>query len=179
MRPRNDNVRAFSEREKDMKRWTKKIEDIMAAATFAEAGEFKTAQEILKKGKRLLLALQAGHLDKKTLKYALNACKRVVAKLDILYTSSMSVTEGVDPVLKEFLSELEREGINYRLIRKKGCLEKEVKEYTNSNEEIAFVVINSSDALDADRSKSKGLSEAWHNLQCPLVVVMDSTIAEA
>ncbi|MFZ6017161.1 MAG: hypothetical protein ACOYU0_06080 [Nitrospirota bacterium] len=160
-----------------MKRWMKQFEDIMAASTFAEAGEFKTAEEILKEGRRILLALQEGHIDKKTLKYALNACKRVVAKLDILYTSSMSVTEGIDPVLKEFLSELEKEEINYRLIRKKGCLEKEVKEYTDSNEEIAFIVIDSSDALDVDRSKSKGLSEAWQNLQCPLVVVMDSNIA--
>jgi hypothetical protein len=157
-----------------MKRFAKRFEDIMAASAFAEAGEFKTAQEILKDGSRILLAIKEGHLDKKILKYALNTCKRVVANLDILYISS---TDKMDPVLKQFLTEFEKEGIDYSLIRKEGCLEKEIKEYTDSHDKIAFVIIESSDALDINRTKDSKLLEAWQNLnlQCPLVVVTDST----
>jgi hypothetical protein len=159
-----------------MKRFAKKFEDIMTASAFAEAGEFKTAQEILREGRRILLAIKEGHLDKKILKYALNTCKRVVANLDILYISS---TDKMDPMLKQFLAEFEKEGIDYSLIRKGGCLEKEIKEYTDSHDEIAFVIIESSDALDINRTKGSKLLEAWQNLnlQCPLVVVTDSTHA--
>jgi predicted transcriptional regulator len=159
-----------------MKRFAKKFEDIMTASAFAEAGEFKTAQEILKDGRRILLAIKEGHLDKKIFKYALNTCKRVVANLDILYISS---TDKMDPALKQFLTEFEKEGIDYSLIRKEGCLEKEIKEYTDSHDKIAFVIIESSDALDINRTENSKLLEAWQNLnlQCPLVVVTDSAHA--
>jgi hypothetical protein len=63
--------------------------------------------------------------------------------------------------------------------RKVGCLEKEIKEYTDSHDEIAFVIIESSGTLDINRSKGSKLLEAWRNLnlQCHLVVVTDSTHA--
>lgn len=161
------------------KKFMKTLEDIMAASAFAEAGEFETAREILRENRRVLLALRSGQIDQKILKYALNTCRRVVANLDILFVSSPSVTEENNPTLKEFMSELEKEGINCRLIRKGGCLEKEIKEYTDSHDEIAFVIIESSDALEINKSKGSKLLEAWQNLnlKCPLVVVTDSTHA--
>jgi hypothetical protein len=163
----------------NMKRLAKQLEDILTASAFAEAGDFKTAQEILKEGRRILLVIKEGHLDKKTFKYAMNSCKRVVANLDILYVSPLSAVEEVEPELSEFISELENEGINYRLIRREGCLKKEIKNYTDSHDEIVFAVIESSDALEVSRSRVRKLSEAWQNLslKCPLVVVMDSTHA--
>jgi hypothetical protein len=154
-----------------MKRFTKRFEDMMAASAFAEAGDFKTAQEILKEGRRILLAIKEGHLDKKILKYALNTCKRVAANLDILYISS---TNEMAPMLKEFLMEFEKEGIDYSLIRKEGCLEKEIKKYTDSHDEIVFVIIESPDNLLDENNKieNKVLSEFLWNLKCPLVEVM-------
>ena len=152
---------------------------MMAASAFAELGDFKTAQEILKDGRRILLAIKGGNLDKKTFKYALNTCKRVIANLDIIYVSPPSVTDEVELGLNEFMSELEREGINYRLIRREGCLKKEIKDYTDSHEEVVFVIVESSDVMEVERSKGRKFSEAWHslNLKCPLVVVTDSTHA--
>jgi hypothetical protein len=155
----------------NMKRLVKKFEDVMTASVFAEAGESGTAREILNEGRRILLAINEGHSDKKTLKYALNICKRVVANLDILYTSS---TDEMDPELKEFFGELERERIDYNLVRREGCLEKEIKEYTDSHEEILFVIIDSSEGLDVDSGSIGKLSEVWRNLKCPLVVVEGS-----
>ena len=50
-----------------MNRLNKKIEDLMSAISFAEAGEFETAREMLKEERRILFAVKNGQIDKKTL----------------------------------------------------------------------------------------------------------------
>ena len=155
-----------------LKKTMNKIERIMSAVSFAEEGEFDTAKEMLKEERRVLLAVKKGQMDRKTFKYAINACKRIGAHLDILHISPV---EAADPVLEECLSELKTEGINYRLLHKNGCLKQEIIDYTNSKKEVLFAVTESSENLDIDcKGKGKGLSEAWQNLKCPLVVVTDS-----
>jgi hypothetical protein len=150
----------------------KKIEDLMSAVSFAEEGEFETARELLKEERRILLAVRTGQVDSKTFRYALNTCKRIGASLDVLY---ISPSEAEDPLLDQCLSDLKQEGIDYRLIRKSGCLKQEIIDYTTAKKEIVFAVTESSDNLDVDcKGKGKGLSEAWQNLKCPLVVVADS-----
>lgn len=154
-----------------MAKLSKKIEDLMSAVSFAEEGEFDTAKEMLKEERRVLLAVKKGQMDKKTFRYAVNACKRIGAHLDVLYISPIGVA---DPVLEECLSEIKREGINYRLMYKNGCLKQEIIDYTNSKKGVIFAVTESSDYLNVDcRGKGKKLSEAWQNLKCPLVVVAD------
>jgi len=149
----------------------KKIEDLLSAISFAEAGEFETAKEILRENRRVLLALRGGQIDQKTLKYTLNTCKRIGANLDILYFSS----ETDDLILEQFLKELENEGIQYMLVKKKGgYFKQEIIDYANGRKEIVFVAIESPDSLDDCKGKHKGLSDLWQNLQCPLVVVMES-----
>ncbi len=71
-----------------LKKMMKNVEDALAAATFAEAGEAVTARSILKEGRKVLLALKEGRIDAMTLKYALNTAKRIDAHLDILYVTS-------------------------------------------------------------------------------------------
>lgn len=171
-----------------------KIERTMAAISFAEEGEYNTAKEILREGKRVLLAVGGGDIDRNTLKYALNTCKRIGADIDILHVSSKntvnevespknhkilggnggeSISSTVDAAIQNFYVELEKEGIRYQLIQKTGCLKQEIIDYTNSRKDILFVVIESSDVLDVDcTGKNKRLSESWQNLKCPLVVVM-------
>jgi hypothetical protein len=61
----------------------KKIEDMLSAITFAEAGEFETAREFMAVKKKVLLAIRLGLAGSKTLKYAVNTCKRINADLDI------------------------------------------------------------------------------------------------
>src|SRR4030043_1470854 len=128
-------------KKKNLKKLIKKLEDIMTASTFAEAGEFEAAREILKEGRRVLLAMREGEVERKALKYAMNTCKRIGADMDILYLSATN-TDG-NPVLKEFFSELQREGITYRLIQKIGRLREEIKKYTDSERRIHFVVVES------------------------------------
>jgi hypothetical protein len=159
-----------------LKKMMKKMEDVLAAASFAEEGESGAAQDLLKEGRRVLLALKQGRIDAKTVKYAVNSSKRIGADLDILYVSSSA--GQADPLLDDLESELSAEGVKYRLIRKSGCLKQAVIDYTNRETEILFAVVESPNSLDEDCSrKDTRLSELWQKLKCPLVVVMDEARA--
>jgi hypothetical protein len=156
-----------------MKSMKKKIEDLMAAVSFAEEGEFETAREFLKDERRVLLAVKKGQVDRRTFRYALNTCKRICAGLDILYVSS---TDAPDPMFDECVAELTKEGISHRLVQRSGCLKQAIIDYTASKKEILFAVIESTENLEVDcKGKGGGLSDAWRNLQCPLVVVAENT----
>ena len=155
-----------------MGRLQKKIEDIMSAVSFAEEGEFDTARNILKEERRILLAVRTGQIDRKTFRYAANTCKRIGARLDVLYVSP---SEADEPLLNQCLSDLKESGVDYRLIRKSGCLKQAIIDYTTLKKEIVFAVTESSDNLEVDcKGKGKGLSDAWEKLKCPLVVVADN-----
>lgn len=155
-----------------LKKMMKKVEDILAAASFAEEGERETARSLLKEGRRVLLAVKQGRIDAKTVKYAVNSSKRIGAGLDVLYLSAADAP--TDPLLRELEAELTRENIPCRMIRKSGCLKQAVIDYTNREKEILFAIVESSESLDADCSKKDSrLAELWQKLKCPLVVVMD------
>jgi len=154
-------------KKENLKKLIKKLEDIRAASTFAEAGEFETAKEILKEGRRVLLAVREGEVEQRVLTYAMNTCKRVGADMDILYLSSAD--PGENPTLKQFFSELQNAGINYRLVHKSGRLREEIKKYTDSERSIHFVVVESP-AVDR-WNREEGLSKILEKIKCPLVVV--------
>jgi hypothetical protein len=160
-----------------LKKMMKTIDDALTAVSFAEEGETDAARSVMTDGRRVLLGLKAGRIDSKTLKYALNTTKRISARLDILYVSATnsSVAE-IDPQLRNFEAELLSEGVRYRLITRTGCLKKQIIDYTNSEKEILFAVIESPASLDTDCNRGDtALSDLWQKLKCPLVVVMDGT----
>ena len=159
-----------------IKKMMKVVEQALTAASFAEEGEAETAHALLRESRRVLLGLKAGQIDPKTLKYAFNSAKRINAQLDILYvTGAGSRGKGpIDPVLEPFVSELTAAGIPFRLIPRSGCLKQQIIDYSNSEKEILFAVIESPATLDDDCNKrDKVLAELWRQLKCPLVVVMD------
>jgi hypothetical protein len=157
------------------KKIMKTVEDSLAAATFAEEGQVETARSIMKEGRRVLLALKKDRIDARTLKYALNTSLRIGADLDILHVAAPGIDAlAIDPLLANFMSELKAERIGYRMVPRTGCLKQQIIDYTNSEKEILFAVIESPKSLDADCNKlDKTLSELWQKLKCPLVVVMD------
>ncbi len=154
----------------------KQIEDATAAVSFAEEGEFEAAESLLKRERRVLLALGAGHVDPKTLKYALNAAKRINAQLDILFILPSSAQDfAEEPVFRQFQSELEREGLRFTVIHKTGCMKQEIIDYTNKEYDVLFVVVEAPGSLDAEcKKKDSRLSELWQKLRCPLVVVSEA-----
>jgi hypothetical protein len=152
----------------------KRIEDVMAAGSFAEEGDGEGARSILNEGRRVLLAVKQGRVDMKTLKYAVNTSKRVGANLDILLVAATGPVVADDPLIMTLQSELASEGVSFRLIRRTGCLKQAVIDYTNQEKEILFAVVESPQSIDEDcNKKDTRLSELWQKLQCPLVVVMD------
>jgi K+-sensing histidine kinase KdpD len=160
-----------------LKKMMKSVEHALTAASFAEEGDRETARSLMQESRRVLLALKAGQIDARTLKYALNTAKRINAQLDILHVVPPRGS-GQEPALESFLPELAAEGITFRLITRSGCLKQRIIEYTNSEKEILFAVIESPSSLDADCDRQdKELSELWRKLKCPLVVVMDGARA--
>lgn len=156
-----------------MKKWLKKLEDAMAAAAFAEVGEFETAKETLREQRKILFALTGEKSDINAFRYALNMCKRIDAELEIMY-----ISEHANALLKQFQSELKKEKIEHYLIQRDGCLKEEILNYTSRKREILFVVVEASEGLDINCKKAdKILSESWENLKCPLVVVSDLVMA--
>ncbi len=140
------------------------FETAMSVASFAEEGEAGMARELVNDDRRILLAVTSEQVDKKTFRYAVNTCKRIGAHLDILYVSE---SDAPDPLFEECLAELRAEGVNYRLMLKKGSLKQSIIEYTNKKKKILFAVIG-------NKGISKGMSQTWQNLKCPLVVVEDA-----
>ncbi len=144
------------------------MEDLLSAVTFAEEGEFRTAGDLLKERRGVLIAVRGDEADAQALRYALNTCKRIGAELHILSPSPLAG----DDLLGRFRTEIEREGIAHRIVTREGCRRREIIDYTNSEKEVIFVVIGSEDNLDREcRGRERRLNEAWQRLRCPLVVV--------
>lgn len=158
-----------------LKKMMKQIEDAMAAVSFAEEGQVEAAESLFKRERRVLLALKEGHVDAKTLRYALNASLRIKAHLDVLFVAAPDRTPKSDPVLTAFTSELRTSGVPFRMIERSGCLKQQIIDYTKKERDVLFVVVESPGSLDADCARKDGvLTELWKNLSCPLVVVSDT-----
>jgi hypothetical protein len=153
-----------------------RFDDLMSAISFAEANEHEKARELLKARDTVLLAVPEGLVDMHVLKYALNLSKRIDAAIDILYLAS---SKAIDPLLETFISETRKENIDCSLVRKEGCMKKEIQDYTEKKKEVLFVVVGSTPELDvACKAGDKSLSEAWRRLKCPLVVVKRTVMPE-
>ena len=160
------------------KKMMRGIENALTAASFAEEGEREAARTIFHEGRNVLVGLKEGQIDARTLKYASNTAKRIGAQLHILYVGDTAMPAISDPGLAKFLTDLVAEEVPYRVVRRSGCLKRQIIDYTNSEKEILFAVIESPDHLDAGcAGKERSLSDLWQKLKCPLVVVMDQAKA--
>jgi len=144
----------------------KRFENIMSATAFAEAGEFETARELAATKQRVLLVLTGRLSDIKTLKYAINFCKRMKAGLEILcMESGRDIVERSD-------AELKMAGIDYRVNIVGGCLRTAVVDITRENSGFDYVVVNSYHGLDMGCSEeAEILPDVRDVINCPLVVV--------
>lgn len=136
-----------------------RLDTLLMASTFAEAGESETAKELLAPRRQVLLALEENQAPGHALQCAVNLCKRVDAALDVLLVST---SEGASVGVSTALADT---ALPYRLIRASGVLGKEITRYVRSCHSVAFVVIESLESWGADKN-----AKPWRMLGCPLVV---------
>lgn len=149
-----------------MKKWVRKFEDMMAASAYAEAGEFEAAKETAKTPRSILLALSGRSSDRHAFRYAVNACKRTGAVLEIMYSP-----EAKDS-LRQLESELQKDGIEHFSVRITGRMQDEIRHYTENRGSILFVVIEApSEAGSGRRKAGRQFENSWNRLKCPLVTV--------
>lgn len=149
--------------------FTEKFEKTFSAVTFAEAGEFETAREILMENRRILLALSGEKSGINAFNHALNLCKRINAALEILHVSGEKTG-----LLNTYKSELRKNGVQYKYFEEDGCIKEQILKHTNNNRGTLLVVVESSGKLDINcRKANKGLRGFCKNLKCPLVIVSD------
>lgn len=170
----------------------KQIQDAMAAVSFAEAGEWETAKEIIGREKdrhTVLLALEGACLSEKAFLYAHNLCNRINTLLEILYvvkpngsllerwkaartkqnTAGNHLTEAFGR-LNSVIPALKLEETIHRVTVKIGSLEREVPRYIDGHKGIALAVV-APPGRKAWPNLEKRLSTACNERGIPLVVM--------
>jgi len=148
----------------------------LEAAAFAEEGDRGGAQNLIRESRRVLLALRGLEGDARTMTYALNACQRVGAGLDVLCVADRALAdEDLRSALAPFLASLAAAGIPCRASSAAGCIKEQIVRYTKAHPEVSFVVVESAGVLDrgCGVGDERRLSHLWKRLTCPLVVVSD------
>lgn len=144
----------------------KNLENLFAAAAFAEVGEFGTAKTLGAR-RAVLLVLTGTVNDRASVKYALSMSKRVDASVEVLYVSGRVEDGGILAYLE---GEAAKEDILFKVVKSAGCLKKAVIAHTEKRRDISLVVVESSEELDEECTE-KELLRAWKITDCPLVVV--------
>lgn len=166
----------------------KKFEESMAAATYAEAGEFEMASQFLQPRKnahkRVLLGTDRAEVNPKTLQYAMRLCKYIGGTLEIFHVLNLpEECMDVEPEQKNRLIEvvqgsLGNKGVVYQFVVGEECLAAEVLKYTNNRRDLLCVVF---DAIEAGNSNCQKAKEAmlakFHTLHCPVVVYAEQPVA--
>lgn len=94
----------------------------------------------------ILLALDGRCMDRPALPLALQLCKRSYKRLDILL---LNPPRAATSMLWEFLQELEKEGIDYRLTSTEGELADELPLYIHRFRYISLVLLDCLDKWEA------------------------------
>ncbi|MBI5869476.1 MAG: universal stress protein [Actinobacteria bacterium] len=148
---------------------------MISAASFAEAGEFETAREMLDGNRKVLLVLTGRETDVKSLKYAFSIAERTGAGLEVLAAEGSSTAE----MLRLGEEKARQHGVPLKVTKKSGCIKEAVIKYARGRRDLVCVVIESTDALNSDcSSEQKRLSGIWEKLGCPLALVSEKSINE-
>lgn len=166
----------------------RKLEEAMTAATFAEAGEFDMARQILKANKnahkRVLLGTDKPEIETRTISYAMHLCQRLGGGLEIFHMLRLpenepgfGLTQEKEP-LAALNSALQEKGVVYQPVSRPGCLADEVLRHAGPRRDILCVVF---DALEPDgttcRKAKENMIAKFQALHCPVVMYAGSTRA--
>jgi len=142
------------------------LERDLAAAAFAEAGEFGMAREMRKGERRVLLVLEGHPTDRQALQYAVSFCRRMGTSLEVLANA------GRAAAVSALVADLEREHIGCTVTLAEGNLQSAAAELTKANTHIDYVIVNSKGISErGGRKELASLAELRRSCACPLIVV--------
>ena len=154
-----------------------KFQKAMAAAAFAEAGEFETARQVAGKNKnahkKVLVVLEGDDLNIRILNYASDLCKRLGGQLEILHKQGTGIKDISKSSAWQEFTKKEEEVVCSSLAPSES-LDDKLIEYGKTRRDILCVVLRI-DLMDKKPSKKKE-ENAWspdwimQKLNCPVMV---------
>lgn len=160
-----------------------KLEQTMAAAAFAEAGEHESARQFLSDSKnaRKKVLLGTDHLepDLKIVNYALSLCRRMGAGLEIFHVVPSSfcgqkgggVSLAADPAFAAVNKKMADLGVVYQPICSDRGLVREISDHVATHRQIMCVVVSPAHAAETSQIKRDGrtIGEWFQELSCPVL----------
>ncbi len=168
---------------------SQKIRRHMAAAAYAEAGEYQSARDILEpqtKTKTVLFVIEGSTPDPSAVSYALNYCSRSSAELDVLlviekssdddYSSlGIKMTEGSRNIVG-LVRKIEEQQIPFKITIRLGDVNEKLLNYARRHKDVVMVIYDSPNI-----HKSKVKNRAWtqmvenisRQLSIPFVTVVE------
>jgi len=154
-----------------------KFQKAMAAAAFAEVGEFETAKQMAAKNKnahkKVLVVLEDDDLSIRILNYALDLCKRLGGQLEILHKQGPA---KADITKTEAWQEFAKKGgqVVCSSLDSSESLEDKLTEYGKTRRDILCVVlrIDLIEKKPGNQKEEKSWSPDWimQKLNCPVMV---------
>lgn len=158
------------------------FEDTMTAAAFAEAGEHETANEYLASAKtahkKVLLGTNAMEIPPKVFSHAVEVCKRLGARLEILHVlpnqaeASNKAPAGHAAKLARLKERFQTFGIPYEYVVGARKLEEEIIRYAQGRRDIMLIVLGMSTPAGR-RGKKQPDSHLLTRFQCPVVLLKE------
>lgn len=152
-----------------MRKFGKKLEDLLSAASFAEEGEPEVARQIMEGRKKVVLVMTGRPSDERPLKYAVNMALRNNAGIEALVISE---AESAEAALRLLEAETKGKPVPVSISRKSGCIKESIIAHTRKRSDVLCVVAESEEILQVDCSrKYRKLDGVWRELGCPLTLV--------
>ena len=164
----------------------------MSAATFAEAGEFETARQMLHQNKnankKILLGTDQTEINQKSIQHVRELCRRIGAKLEVLHILRSGKNVRGKKALQLQAEEGSSKGvkvsdIDYTTVIGEARLVEEVARYVDRRRDILFVVLDGVGVADGDqrtegKREKQNFAQIMQKIRCPVVVYSEMLNAE-
>jgi hypothetical protein len=155
-----------------------RLEEHLTAMAFAEAGDFRSAGEMLEvpeKQRTVLLAIEGEEPDPASFNYAASLCRRLDARMSVLVIAEALCDEAETERIGALCKRLEGDGISVNIETIQGESNKYLVDYAKHHKEIVTVVYDSPKTRQRS-SESKAwqriAEELSNKLSIPLVTVL-------
>lgn len=160
-----------------MKDFLKQFEEVMASAAFAEAGEFESARQMLSRdktsNKKVLLATDTERVHAGVIRHALNLCRRMGGKLEILHLLAGPANgRAVEMERREIPGELGEYASSYTQLVIGKSFENEVAKFTENRGDLLCVVLDTARCRKTANNNvcRKYLADLVEKITCPVVI---------